>query len=283
MIKGIIIDVDGVVIGEKTGVNFPNPHPDVIARLRAIEASGISISLCTAKPSFSIQKIIQDANLRSLHITDGGGVIIDPLDNVVLQSHFIDKDTARQIVQLCLDRDIYIELYTIGDYFAQIDQRNDITDIHTDILQAKPHFVESLLSVVEQKDIVKLMPVANNDNEMHEIDKLLQGFSDRATISWGTHPVALPRRFGIVTAKGISKQQATHAIVDHNNIAMNELLGIGDSTSDWQFIEQCGYAGAMGNASDELKKLVVSKGDQSFIGKSVDENGIIDILDYFKL
>lgn len=281
MIKGIIIDVDGVVIGEKVGVNFPDPHPDVIARLKAIEETGTSISLCTAKQSFSIRKIIEDANLRSLHITDGGGVIIDPLDNVILKSHFIDKVVAKQIILTCLSRGIYVEFYTINEYFAQVSQQGDITDIHAEILQAKPHMVESLLTQLEHEDITKIMPVVPDDDAMRELDNLLRPFTDRATVSWGTHPVALPRRFGIVTAKGISKQQATREIAAHNGITTDELLGIGDSTADWQFIEQCGYAGAMGNASDELKKLVATKDTQSFIGRSVDENGIIDVLDYF--
>ena len=61
------------------------------------------------------------------------------------------------------------------------------------------------------------------------------------------------------------------------------MLGVGDSTSDWQFIEPCGYAGAMENASKELKQLIKSKGKQSFVGKSVDENGILDVFDYFRL
>jgi len=86
-----------------------------------------------------------------------------------------------------------------------------------------------------------------------------------------------------VTAQGISKQQAAQEIAKYNGIGMDELLGIGDSTSDWQFIERCGYAGAMGNASDELVKLVATKGERGFTGGHVDENGIIDILDYFDL
>ncbi|HUB94011.1 MAG TPA: HAD family hydrolase [Verrucomicrobiae bacterium] len=283
MIKGIIIDVDGVVIGEKKGFNFPDPHKDVISRLRKIEGNGVPISLCTAKPHFSIRAIIQDANLRSLHITDGGGVIIDPLDDVILKKHIIDRAIAGKVVQACLDRGTYVEFYTVNEYFAQASQHSDITEIHADILQAKPHVVESLLEQLEKEEITKIMPVVQNDEDMHELDKLLQPLTDRVTISWGTHPVALPRRFGIVTAKGISKQQAAHEIAEHNNIVMDDLLGIGDSTADWQFIEQCGYAGAMGNASDELKRLIATKGEKSFVGKAVDKNGIIDILDYFEL
>ncbi len=60
-------------------------------------------------------------------------------------------------------------------------------------------------------------------------------------------------------------------------------MGVGHSLTDWQFIGICGFAGAMGNATDDLKKLVSSKGDHGYIGKSVDANGILDIFEYFGL
>ena len=36
-IKAIILDVDGVIVGEKIGFNSPNPHPDVIEKLKFFE------------------------------------------------------------------------------------------------------------------------------------------------------------------------------------------------------------------------------------------------------
>ena len=103
-------------------------------------------------------------------------------------------------------------------------------------------------------------------------------------LSWGIHPVALPLQFGIVTAKGISKKNAAEEIVKNADISFNEVLGVGDSKSDWQFIQLCRYGSAMGNASEELKELVLSKGkDFSFIAPSVDENGILDVFKNFNL
>ena len=97
-IKGIILDIDGVIVGEKIGFNSPSPHPDVISALKQIKSKGIPISLCTAKPHFAIKDIIENAELDNLHITDGGGVIIDPIDNVILKSNIIDSDIANDLL-----------------------------------------------------------------------------------------------------------------------------------------------------------------------------------------
>jgi len=66
-------------------------------------------------------------------------------------------------------------------------------------------------------------------------------------------------------------------------IDLDHFLGVGDSVSDWQFIYLCKYAGAMGNASEELKELVRSKKDDGFIGGDVNNNGILEIFKYYKL
>ena len=63
---------------------------------------------------------------------------------------------------------------------------------------------------------------------------------------------------------------------------LDNILAVGDSTSDWNFMSLCGYVGAMGNASTKLKELVKTKGDGKYlVGKHVDDNGVIGILDWY--
>ncbi len=284
MIKAIILDVDGVIIGEKNGYNFPDPHPDVIKKLKALRQKGTLISLCTAKPHYSIQNIIKDARLNNLHITNGGGVIINPMDNIILKKHFMNKDDVITIIKTYLESDTYTEFYSVNEYFIQSNQRSELTNIHTAILQRNPHVVEDLINEVQKQEIVKIMPIAKNEEDKRRLTDLFEPFKNKATLSWGIHPVALPHQFGIITTKDISKKQAVFEIAQFSKISPDEILGVGDSLSDWQFIELCKYGGAMGNASGELKKLVLSKGKEySYIGKNVDENGVLDVFNYFSL
>ena len=95
-IKGIILDVDGVIVGEKIGFNSPNPNIHVINKLKEIRKKGTPISLCTAKPHFSIGKIIKEAELNNYHIADGGSVIINPIDNTIVKKHVMDKKKEKE-------------------------------------------------------------------------------------------------------------------------------------------------------------------------------------------
>jgi len=283
MIKGIIIDVDGVIVGEKIGYNSPNPNSDVSSALKSIREKGIIVSLCTAKPHYSVQKIINDAKLHNLHITNGGGVIIDTIDNVVLKKHLINEADATSLIRELISADVFTEFYSVEEYYLQKSQKSDLSDTHTFILQREPQFVESVVEESKRRAIVKIMPVANDEKDKERIIKIFEPFKDKLSLSWGIHPIALPHVFGIITAKGISKQQACKEIMSYSHISQEEMLGIGDSTSDWQFMELCGYVGAMGNASEELKKKVEERGVNGFVGKSVDENGILDILRHFNV
>lgn len=281
-IKAIILDVDGVIVGEKIGFNSPYPHADVITTLKKIKSNGISISLCTAKPHFSIGKIIGDAGLNNTHITDGGGVIIDPIHQKIVKKHLIASQSAYEVIEMLVGEKIYTEFYTIDDYFIQESQKSKITEQHVHILQRNPKIVKSLTKEARSWGITKIMPIAKDEEDKQRVSKLLKQFEDRLKVSWGVHPVALPLQFGIVTALGISKKQGAIEISKNVGVPFENMLAVGDSDSDWQFIELCKYGAAMGNASEQLKELVASKGKEySFIGPSVDENGIIPILIHF--
>lgn len=280
-IQGIIIDVDGVIVGEKVGVNSPNPHNSVIKRLKELQDGGIKISLCTAKPHFAITSIINDANLDNLHIADGGGVIIDPIDDNIVQKHLLDSTVAKDVLEMYIKNDVYVEFYTPDNYYSQKDKKCKITKDHAYVLQAESVQLDDLATESVDYEITKIMPVAKDKDDKDRLIKLFSGFKDKLKFSWGVHPVILPLQFGIVTAPGISKAEGATAIADYYKIDFENMLGVGDSASDWQFISMCKYGAAMGNAGQDLKDLVLSKGENGFVGPSVDDHGILDILDYF--
>ena len=283
-IQAIILDVDGVIVGEKIGFNSPHPHEDVTAALKKIQNNGIAVSLCTAKPHFAISKEIIDADLDNAHIADGGGVIISPLENKIIKQNNVPTQSAVKVLQAFLDAGVYVEFYTAYNYVNQKSQAGDISQKHNHVIQAEPLQVDSLVKAAQQAQITKIMPIAVDEADKENLNKIFEPFKDELVMSWGVHPVILPLQFGIVTAPGISKKQGAMEISQATGVSLENTLGVGDSGSDWQFIEMCGFGAAMGNAKQDLKDLVVTKGEgKSFVGPSVDENGILEIFKYFEL
>jgi Cof subfamily protein (haloacid dehalogenase superfamily) len=283
MIKGLILDVDGVLVGGKKGYNWPLPNIEVIQTLKMLKERGIVVSLCTGKGTFAIHEIVKLAQLDNVHIGDGGAILIDILHNTIIEQHTVDKTSVQEIVQVLLGSGIYVELYTRDGYYIQKNQISDKTNKHKDILYKEPTIVESIKETASSLEIIKIMPVADNEEQKKKIIELFSPYTTRLTLQWGVHPTALPYQFGIITLKGISKKQAALTISKHTGIALEEILGVGDGMTDWQFMEICGYAGAMGNASQELKDKVALKNGRGYVGKTVDDNGLLDILNHFNV
>lgn len=284
MIKGIILDVDGVIVGSKKGINNPMPHPHVIAALKHLREKGIPVSLCTGKGTFAIKEIVKAAHLNNLHIGDGGAVVMDFFNNAVIEKHGIARTIAKKILEVLLSRGTYVELYTVDGYFIAKDAASDITTKHTVILGRQPALVDSLSDVVVTSDVVKIMPVSKDENDKQEIIDALAPYGNTISLQWGLHPTAIPYRFGIVTAPGISKKSAALTIARHTGIPLAQTLGVGDGLTDWNFLEVCGFASAMGNASEDLKKLVAGRPKGTYyIGPDVNENGVLDIFNHFGL
>ena len=283
-IKGIILDVDGVIVGEKIGFNSPNPHDDVINKLKQLRNEGIPISLCTAKPHFSIGEIIKNAGLDNYHIADGGSVIINPINNAIVKKHILDKEIVKKTLEIYIRNNVYTEIYTVDNYFIQKSQECDITPKHRHILQENPVLLDDIVEESVKYDVTKIMPIALDEEDQVRVAKMFEEMNTGVTLSWGIHPVANPLKFGIITAPVISKKQGAIEISKNMNIPLENILAVGDSTSDWQFIELCGYGAAIANASDKLKELVKTKeNNHYYVGnKTVDENGIIEILEFFE-
>ncbi len=282
MVKGIILDVDGVIVGDKPGVNFPYPNGDVIDALYKLHEKGMPIILCTAKFGYAIIDIIKKANLNNPHVTDGGALVINPLEGQIIREHVLEKDVLLELVSKCLSRDIYVELYVPDSYFMDKSQVSEFTKKRIEILQKEPTIVESLSLVASQKDIIKILCFAREDHEIEVLSDIARSLGDRINFIWSTHPFLPGVKSGVVTAPNVSKENAIKETLESLSLSFDDMLGIGDASSDWNFMKHCRYVATLENADEKIKELVKTKGDGNFIvAPHVDQNGIFEILKYF--
>jgi len=283
MIKALVLDIDGVLVGEKVGYNSPYPHPDVIKRMNVISSQGIPIILCTAKPHYSFQPIIESAQLANPHIAFAGGIVIDPLQNKIVESHPLAAPLATKVLNACVAGGFYMELYTREAYYVLKSQVSPLTEVHTHILQQAPVLVDSLEEITQKQEIFKILPIVPDESGIQKVTDVLTPYIDSIETTWSIHPIANPHQFCNIAPKNVSKRQATLNVLAHLGIDAKDTLSVGDSTSDWKFMELTGFAATLENGQDPLKKLVEGKGDSGFIGGHVDTNGITSIFDHFGL
>jgi len=280
-IKAIILDLDGVVIGTKAGYNFPNAHPVVIKRLQEVKNSGIPISLCTAKYHYSINKLIKQAELDNLHITDNGAILLDIIKGKLQSKKIINKQIALHLLKE-FSPHMYTEVFTVSNWYAKKAASKSFIEKRSNMLHRQPILSNNLIEMSKDLELFKINFITKNKIEKTKLDKKIQPYKNKVKITWTSNPNLLQKQFCVITSPGISKRTAAYEISQSLEVPLENILGVGDNVSDWQFIELCGYGGAMGNATQELKELVLSKGiTQGYVGKHVDDHGLLDIFDKF--
>jgi HAD superfamily hydrolase (TIGR01484 family) len=281
-IKAIIADVDGVMVGGKEGVNFPLPHTDVMRALRDVSAHGTPIVLCTAKLGHAVKDIALQAKLDNPHIADGGALITNWVKDELITRHQIDPKTVEAYVQACLEKDIYVELYTADGYCLQESQIDEFTKKRSKVVRMEPKAASSLLKVARKEPILKMISFSRGNDDMPDLEQTVQRFSDKISYIWSQHPFLAPRRPLIITARGVSKQNASLEVAQYLNISPEDILGIGDSESDWSFMQLCGYAATVGSEAGELQNLAKTKGEgHYYFAGSVDDHGLLEIFKHF--
>lgn len=280
-IKAIIADVDGVMVGKEVGVNFPLPSRSVVDALRYVSQSGIPIVLCTAKFRVAIDQIILDAGLNNPHITDSGALIIDPLGGKkIVAEHAIDPAI---VVEYLSHNKAYTELYSTTAYYVQLNADKVFRNMRSKLLQLKPILVDSLLETAKTVPIIKIISYAENKDDMPRIEAQITRFRDKLSFIWSHHPFIMPRLPCVITAPGVSKKQAALEVAHYLDMSFDEILGIGDSPADWNFMEMCEYVATVGDNA-QLRERCMSKNQENyFAGSSVDNDGFLEILKHFNL
>jgi hydroxymethylpyrimidine pyrophosphatase-like HAD family hydrolase len=151
-------------------------------------------------------------------------------------------------------------------------------------LERSPIVVKDFKQIPTREKILKVNIVALDDKERNKITEIMSRENLEISSKWTGNPYIAPAQILSVTNKGISKKESIKKVSKDLGISLNEILGIGDTIQDWDFLEICGYKATLINATKELKnKFDFSNRKRQFMGKHVDEDGLIDILKHFKL
>lgn len=282
MIKAIITDVDGVLSGSIKGYNFPLPHRDVIDALSKIHQKGIPVILCSAKFNFAILGAVKAAKLNNPHITDAGALIIDLLDNKIIKQHNLSDLVVNKIIGEFLLNKLHLEVYTPSDYYIDVNSNKDITERRQAILQKEPIVINLLKET--SKFAGNTIKIETITDKIELSSKLFNQYTGEIEFVWAQNPSMSDVKIGCATKKGVSKETAAKEVAQTLQLSFDEILGIGDTKGDWNFMKLCKYVAVVGGESEELINLSKTKGEGNyFIAPNADKHGVLEIFNYFSL
>ncbi|MBD3362644.1 HAD-IIB family hydrolase [Candidatus Dojkabacteria bacterium] len=281
MIQAIILDIDGVLIGSKNGFNYPKPNPKVIEMLKIIQENKIQIILCTAKPMVATKELIKYLDLENIpFISDNGAIVYSPKSKK-LSIYYINRDIAKKIIKDSIESNIYTEINTTKNYYIDTAQQSNLTDILTELRGIGPMKVDNLQEIINNEKIVRVSLFTLQDYKTN-IEKRIQNYDNHIDFKWSYAPKLGSYWAAVLTCKNISKKSGLLELVKVIPLNLQYTLGVGDGMNDWDFISECSYKATLANGHKNLKKKIM-RYDNSCIGSHVDQNGLIDIFQYYKL
>ncbi len=279
MIKALILDIDGVMLGHKDELNFPLPSNEIQNRLQNLSKL-YPISLCTVKAYFAVKPIVEACGIvDNFHVTDAGATIINEKKNI-FNTTSIDLDQAKLIIEELRKSEIYVEWYDANEYYALNHENSLVRDGRTKLLGH-----EAILSnEVTSTSISKIIVFPMNEWQTTSLITIAKKYDEFMDLHWGYNPSLIPKQNAFLTHPTATKRTGVEHLEKFTGVPLSQTLAIGDSTNDWTFMELCGYKATLENGSPELKELVSNEQKRGFIStKSVDEDGLLEILNHFKL
>lgn len=155
-IKAVVLDVDGILVGFKNGVNFPMPCLEIVNALKAIKESGIPVILCTGRPFYTpaMKYVIEAAGLDNFHIGEMGCLITNPFSEDVLQCKTIKQSDCRRLARRLLEDNIVTYFSTAEKYYVQKNQTdNEINKLLFASIETLPQVVDSLEESIKDSQV----------------------------------------------------------------------------------------------------------------------------------
>lgn len=244
--KALIIDFDGTTI--KNG-QYERPTPSVI---QAIQKAKQNLMVCgaTGRPFSTAKWIFNDLQLTSPSIISAGTKIVDPKTGEILWQITMPKDIVAKIIS------------TAEKYPFQI-----ITESQLVTFPWKED------RVLQDESVIYIVEIPKEDSQaiIEDLQKI-EGIVIHTVKGYEDGNIDIH-----ITNKNGTKEHAIAQLKKLLYITTEEIIGVGDSYNDLPLFEAVGLKAAMGNGAEQLKA------NADYIAPSVDEDGLVDVIEKFIL
>jgi Cof subfamily protein (haloacid dehalogenase superfamily) len=239
-IKLLLADVDGTLVTQDKVLT-----EQAIAAAQELRKAGVTLALTSGRPPRGMSMLIEPLKLEGAIAGFNGGVFVRP-DLSVIESHLLDKDVAKQTVQLILDQGLDAWVYTEKDWLIRDPKAPHVArEAWTVKFDAK---VVDGFTEAHFADAVKIVGVSDDLDRVAACEKMAQEKLGQRASAARSQPYYLD-----VTNPNANKGTVVMMLAKLQNISPEAIATIGDMPNDVLMFRKSGLSIAMGNASDEVK------------------------------
>lgn len=252
----IFMDVDGTLCDDTGRV----PESAAMA-IKAARKNGHLVYLCTGRSKSELNEEIMSIGFDGL-IGAGGGYVES--NGEVLSHLKFEKETMLDLIDFLDENGVAYYLESNDGLFSSkncISTMNEI--VFSDIDQASEDYqsLRSTLDVfcsylTEKNDSIDYSTINKVSfiNNQVPFEVVQEKFGTEFNVMRSTVPV-FGKNSGEIVLKGIHKGVAIAQLLEHLNEEVSRTMAYGDAHNDIEMFELVNVGVAMGNASEDLKKI----------------------------
>jgi Cof subfamily protein (haloacid dehalogenase superfamily) len=258
--KLLVVDIDGTILDKHGTISAKDQ--EALTKVRDL---GIKVSLSTGRVPQACFRILSQLSLDDYHIFFDGGLVSNSESGKEIYVSPISKELIKEIVEFTRRTEVECDLYSADRYF--IERETWVSDIRRKFFNIQPVIMD-FNKIWQKERIIKGTIVVQSAEERAKAESLYQEFKGRLTFSLTKTPAYPGIDFVNVVALDVSKGKALEALASFLMVSLTDIIAIGDGTNDVSLLSTAGFAVAMGNASDEVKKIA------DHVTLDVDHNGV---------
>jgi Cof subfamily protein (haloacid dehalogenase superfamily) len=236
----LLADVDGTLVTRGKVLTEATK-----AAAAELHDAGLALAITSGRPPRGMSMLIEPLNLQGAIAGFNGGVFVNP-DLSVIESHTLDLATARQTLELMLDRELDAWIYTADDWFIRYKNAPHVArETSTVKFDAK---VVASFTDEHLAQAVKIVGVSDDLNLVADCEKMAQRILGKVASAARSQPYYLD-----VTHPKANKGTVVTTLSKFLDIRPDQIATIGDMPNDVFMFRKSGFSIAMGNSSDEVK------------------------------
>ena len=243
MIKLFLADVDGTLVTEKKELT-----PRAVAAVQRLRDNHIQFAITSGRPPRGMKMLIEPLKLDGVLAGFNGGAYVNP-DLSVVETHTIDPAAARKTLELILDHKIDAWVYTAEDWLLR-DPKAAHVEREEHTVQFPPKVVADFGAALDHA--VKIVGISDDLDLVQKCEADAQSVLGDSVSAARSQPYYLD-----VTHPNANKGDVVMFLAKRLGIAPHEIATIGDQPNDTLMFKKSGMSIAMGNSSDQVKKLAM--------------------------
>lgn len=237
----VVSDVDGTLVTHDKVLT-----ERAIAAVRRLRDAGITFSICSSRPPFGMRMLIEPLQLTLPFGGYNAGAIVAP-DLSVIEQKLIPPDAAKQAVRLFQEHRVDCWIFT-GNRWLVINPRGDHVERESRTVQTPPTVVPEFADI-HFAAVGKIVGPSRDHALVARLTELLH-----AALAGQASVARSQPYYCDVIPPGVDKGRLVEVLARRLDVPRAEILVLGDMENDLQMFRQAGFAVAMGNAADEVKR-----------------------------